>query len=67
MIDYLQGLIAGREDGVAAGVRIIDEEPRGLVQIMAADAVGIMILTDGFLKFLPWHTIRFITIEDRLA
>lgn len=64
MIDYLQGLLAGREDGV--DIEIWNEKERQWKgeRLVAVDKVGLVTRGKTQAHFTPWHQIHHFRVKD---
>lgn len=67
MIDYLQGMLAGRENGLK--VQVYSEESRSWRTecLVAVDSVGKVTQRDGALQFTPWHAIHSMRVVEDAA
>lgn len=65
MIDYLQGLLAGRDDGIKVNVRLLAEKAMTFsTTLVSVDNVGIIVKDVGKSTAHPWAAIRKIEVRD---
>lgn len=64
MIDYLQGLLAGRVDGLK--IDIWDEKSRvwQAAHLVAVDKTGMAIKGKSEIHFTLWHAVEHVRVKD---
>ncbi|RZT56973.1 hypothetical protein EV283_1030 [Sphingomonas sp. BK036] len=65
MIDYLQSLLAGRENGITVTLRLRAENAGTFsTTLLAVDEIGIVALRGNATSAYPWSAVRKIDIKD---
>lgn len=65
MLDYLQGVLDGRANGISVSMRLRAENAGTfMTNLVAVDQIGIITTRDGTTTAYPWPAVRKIDIKD---